>query len=67
MSAYHGLVALLTKIKRLLGLREIPSFERSDQLPKRTVENDEAWAQGASGGDQFPPNYVRQDDGRPLH
>jgi hypothetical protein len=60
-------VALLTKLKRLLKLRNVPSFDRSDQLPERTVENDEAWAQGRSGGDQFPPNYVRQDDGRPLH
>ena len=46
-------------------------FDRSDRIPElkgRTVENDDAWAQGTSGGDQFPPNYVPPvDEGRPRH
>ena len=46
-------------------------FDRSDRIPElrgRTVENDDAWAQGASGGDQFPVNYVPPtDEGRPRH
>jgi hypothetical protein len=58
---------LLTKLKRLFARDGFRSFERSNQLGQRTVENDEAWAQMASGGEQFPPNYVKQDDGRPLH
>jgi hypothetical protein len=63
-------VTLLTKLKQLLARSGFGSFERSDQLPdsERTVENDEAWAQMASGGDQFPPNYVPPaDEGRPRH
>ena len=46
-------------------------FDRSDRIPElkgRTVENDDAWAQMASGGEQFPPNYVPPaDEGRPRH
>ena len=61
---------LLEKLKRKLRSVEFLPFDRSDRIPElrgRTIENDDAWAQGGSGGDQFPPNYVRQDDGRPLH
>jgi hypothetical protein len=57
---------LLKKLKQLV----LQPFDRSDRIPElegRTVENDDAWAQMASGGEQFPPNYVRQDDGRPQH
>jgi hypothetical protein len=57
---------LLKKLKQLVLL----PFDRSDRIPElegRTVENDDAWAQMASAGEQFPPNYVRQDDGRPQH
>jgi hypothetical protein len=58
---------LLTKLKRLV----LVPFDRSDRIPElrgRTVENDDAWAQGMSGGDQFPPNYVPPvDEGRPRH
>jgi hypothetical protein len=60
-------MTVLAKLKRLFRRDGFRSFERSDQLGQRTVENDEAWAQMSSGGDQFPPNYVRQDDGRPQH
>ena len=46
-------------------------FDRSGRIPElkgRTVENDDAWAQMASGGEQFPPNYVPPaDEGRPRH
>jgi|tagenome__1003787_1003787.scaffolds.fasta_scaffold17569729_1 hypothetical protein len=56
-------------------LRRKPSvssgFDRSDRIPElrgRTVENDDAWAQAGSGGDQFPINYVPPaDEGRPRH
>jgi len=61
---------LLEKLKRSLRRAEFLPFDRSDRIAElegRTIENDDAWAQGGSGGDQFPPNYVRQDDGRPLH
>jgi hypothetical protein len=57
---------LLKKLKQFV----LQPFDRSDRIPElegRTVENDDAWAQMASGGEQFPPNYVRQDDGRPQH
>jgi hypothetical protein len=58
---------LLRKLKRVVLL----PFDRSDRIPElkgRTVENDDAWAQGTSGGEQFPPNYVRPvDEGRPRH
>ena len=60
-------MTLLAKLKRFLRRAGFRSFDRSDQLPEQTVENTDAWAQMASGGEQFPPNYVRQDDGRPLH
>jgi hypothetical protein len=60
-------VRLLRKLKRAVFL----PFDRSDRIPGlrgRTVENDDAWAQMASGGEQFPPNYVRPvDEGRPRH
>jgi len=61
---------LLEKLKRRIRSAEFLPFDRSDRIAElegRTIENDDAWAQGGSGGDQFPPNYVRQDDGRPLH
>ena len=57
----------------LKKLKEIvfTPFDRSDRIPElkgRTVENDDAWAQMASGGEQFPPNYVPPaDEGRPRH
>jgi hypothetical protein len=58
---------LLKKLKQIVLL----PFDRSDRIPElkgRTVENDDAWAQGTSGGDQFPPNYVPPvDEGRPRH
>ena len=60
----------------MLKQAESRSFDRSDRIPGlegRTVENDDAWSQGVTsggvtGGDQFPPNYVRPaDEGRPRH
>lgn len=64
-------MSLLEKLKRF-GLR---AFDRSDQLPEgeRTVENDDAGAHTinpnpmAGGPAQFPPDYVKTDDGRPRH
>jgi hypothetical protein len=62
---------LLDKLKLKLRRVEFLPFDRSDRIPEmhgRTVENDDAWAQGGSGGDQFPPNYVPPaDEGRPRH
>jgi len=45
----------------------LEAAERHQELIDELIETDDAWAQGGSGGDQFPPNYVRQEDGRPLH
>jgi hypothetical protein len=60
------------KLRQNLRQAEFLPFDRSDRIPElrgRTVENDDAWAQMASGGaEQFPPNYVRPaDEGRPRH
>jgi hypothetical protein len=60
------------KLRQKLRQAEFLPFDRSDRIPElrgRTVENDDAWAQMASGGaEQFPPNYVRPaDEGRPRH
>jgi hypothetical protein len=64
-------VRALEKLKRKLKHAAFLPFDRSDRIPElqgRTVENDDAWSQGVSGGDQFPPNYVRPvDEGRPRH
>jgi hypothetical protein len=64
---------LLERLKRF-GLR---SFDRGDQRTagERSVENPDALAAtGGRGTDpsglghaQFPPNYVKTDDGRPRH
>jgi hypothetical protein len=64
-------MSLLEKLKRF----RLRAFDRSDQLPegKRTVENDDAGAHTinpnpmAGGPAQFPPDYVKPDDGRPRH
>ena len=64
-------MGLLKKLKQKLKQAEFLPFDRSDRIPElqsRTVENDDAWAQGGSGGDQFPINYVPPvDEGRPRH
>ena len=64
-------MGLLKKLKRKLKQTEFLPFDRSDRIPElegRTVENDDAWAQAGSGGDQFPINYVPPvDEGRPRH
>ena len=47
----------LKKLRQKLKQAEFLPFDRSDRIPElrgRTVENDDAWAQGGSGGDQFP-------------
>jgi hypothetical protein len=62
---------LLDKLKRFA----FQPFDRGDRSAdgSRTVENPDAGAHTinpnpmAGGPAQFPPNYVRQDDGRPLH
>ena len=68
-------------MRRFLGkLRRfrLPSLERGDctSKPGLQVENTDAWAatgghgldpSGASGHASFPPDYVKQDDGRPRH
>jgi hypothetical protein len=64
-------VRLLERLKRFRAR----SFERSNQLPagERTVENDDAGAQTinpnpmAGAPAQFPPDYIKTDDGRPRH
>jgi hypothetical protein len=62
---------LLKKLRRKLKQAEFLPFDRSDRISElrgRTVENDDAWAQGGPGGDQFPINYVPPvDEGRPRH
>ena len=61
----------LKKLRQKRTQAEFLPFDRSDRIPElkgRTVENDDAWAQGGSGGDQFPINYVPPaDEGRPRH
>lgn len=67
----------LMKTLRRIALRP---FDRSDQLSAeaRTVENPDAMAAAAgdagrldptsgTGHANFPPNYVKTDDGRPRH
>jgi hypothetical protein len=60
---------LLEKLKRIAFL----PFDRSDRIPElegRTVENDDAASSALSTGGipaNFPPNYVRDDDGRPRY
>jgi hypothetical protein len=62
---------ILRTLKRKLKQAEFLPFDRSDRIPElrgRTTENDDGWSQAVSGGDQFPPNYVRPaDEGRPRH
>jgi hypothetical protein len=59
------------KLRRKLKQADFLPFDRSDRIPElsgRTVENNDAWAQVSSGGDQFPINYVPPaDEGRPRH
>jgi hypothetical protein len=62
---------ILEKLKRL----RLVAFDRSDQLAEgeRTIENVDAGAgminpnPMAPGPANFPPNYVKTDDGRPRH
>jgi hypothetical protein len=63
------------RIREKLKRFRLRAFDRSDQLPdgKRTVENDDAGAHTinpnpmAAGPAQFPPDYLKTDDGRPRH
>ena len=71
--AYHSGMAFLEKLKRIA----FRPFDRGDLSTdgERRVENDDALAASAGrafdaqGGIHatFPPDYVKQDDGRPLH
>ena len=68
-------------VRRLLDklrLFRFPSLDRGDRISgsEQRVENTDAWAasgghgldpSGASGHASFPPDYVKQDDGRPRH
>src|SRR6185503_18063288 len=57
LEAYHSRMGLLKRLKRKLKQADFLPFDRSDRISElkgRTVENDDAWAQGGSGGDQFP-------------
>jgi hypothetical protein len=66
-------MAFLQKLKRIA----FRPFDRGDLSTdgERRVENDDALAAtGGRGMDpqgigrfEFPPDYVKQDDGRPLH
>jgi hypothetical protein len=61
-------MGILQKLKQLVFL----PFDRSDRIPElrgRSVENDDAWAQGTTAvPTQVPPNYVPPaDEGRPRH
>ena len=67
-------MALLEKLKRIA----FRPFDRGDLSTdgERRVENDDALAAtggrgmdplGGPGHASFPPDYVKQDDGRPLH
>jgi hypothetical protein len=67
-------MGLLDKLKRL----RFPSLERGNYAreSERPIDNTDALtATGGRGLDatggvshaQFPPDYVKQDDGRPLH
>ena len=63
--------------KKLWRFR-FPSLDRGDRTSYsgQRVENTDAWAAtgghgidptGGSGHADFPPDYVKQDDGRPRH
>ena len=63
--------------KKLWRFR-LPSLQRGDHTSNRglQVENTDAWTAtgghgldptGGSGHADFPPDYVKQDDGRPRH
>jgi hypothetical protein len=62
---------------RALKRFRLRAFDRSDQLGERTVENPDALAatggrgaqgpSGVSGHAGAPPDWVKQDDGRPRH
>jgi hypothetical protein len=59
---------ILDRLKRIVFL----PFDRSDRIPElrgRSIENDDAWAQGTTAmPNRVPPNYVPQaDEGRPRH
>lgn len=64
-------MSLREKLKRF----RLRGFDRGDRLSEggRTVENDDAGAHTidpnpmAGGAAQFPPDYVKTDDGRPRH
>ena len=48
---------LLKKLKQKLKQAEFLPFDRSDRIPElegRTVENDDAWAQGGERGRPVP-------------
>jgi hypothetical protein len=65
---------LLDKLRRF----RFPSLDRSDHTSEsgQRVENTDAWTAtgghgldptGGSGHADFPPDYVKQDDGRPRY
>jgi hypothetical protein len=67
----NSTIAGMTILQRLKRIVFLP-FDRSDRIPElsgRSVENDDAWAQGKTAmPSQVPPNYVPQaDEGRPRH
>ena len=64
----------LDKLRRF----RFPSLDRGDRTSGsgRRIENTDAWTAtgghgldptGGSGHADFPPDYVKQDDGRPRH
>jgi hypothetical protein len=60
-------MGILQKLKAIVFL----PFDRSDRIPEvvdRQIENDDA-AASAMGSipAQFPPNWLKPDDGRPQH
>jgi hypothetical protein len=60
-------MSILEKLKQIVFL----PFDRSDRIPEagdRQIENDDAGA-SAMGyiPAQFPPNWLKPDDGRPRH
>ena len=73
MRPYDPAMGLLERLKRF----RLRAFDRSDQLGERTVENPDALAatgsrgaqgpSGVSGHAGAPPDWVKQDDGRPRH
>jgi hypothetical protein len=72
---------VVARIFRMLRQLRLGSLNRGDYAveTERSVENAEAGAAAASahrgtdlsgagvGGASYPPNYVREDDGRPRH